>query len=112
METNKNYILEYVDQINSGQIVVSDRIRKWYNKIADRIKTGNCGRWHFNLDRAVCTVEFIEVLYEHLHGKPSRGFVELDLWQKALFQTLFGFEDDAGNLQFKEAIDHLPLFQV
>lgn len=100
----RNYVLEYADAINSGQVVACRRIRRWYSKIADRIRRGHYKQWHFDLDRASRPVEFIEQFCKRSDGKHFGEPIQLDIWQKAFIQTLFGFVDDAGNRQFQEVL--------
>lgn len=102
--TKRNYILEYVYQINSGQVTAGRRIRRWYNKIADRIHRGHYKSWHFDIDRANRPIEFIQQFCRRSDGKHFGEQIVLDLWQKAFIQTLFGFIDDHGNRQFQEAL--------
>lgn len=99
-----NWILTYNDQINSGQVVVGRRIRRWYNKIADRINKGHYKQWHFDIDRANRPIEFIELFCRRSDGKHFGEPIVLDIWQKAFIQCLFGFIDDNGNRQFQEAL--------
>ena len=42
-----NYILEYWQQIESGKVIVSARVRKQYKKLAERIKKPE-GRYIFD----------------------------------------------------------------
>ena len=46
-----NYILEYWQQIESGKVIVSARVRKQYKKLAERIKKPE-GRYIFDEKRA------------------------------------------------------------
>ena len=99
-----NWILVYVNAINSGEVTVGRRIRRWYNKIADRIRRGHYKSWHFDIDRANRPIEFIELFCRRSDGKHFGEPIVLDIWQKAFIQTLFGFVDDNGNRQFQEAL--------
>lgn len=99
-----NWILVYVNAINSGEVTVGRRIRRWYNKIADRINKGHYKQWHFDIDRANRPIEFIELFCRRSDGKHFGEPIVLDTWQKAFIQTLFGFVDDNGNRQFQEAL--------
>lgn len=100
----RNYVLEYADAISSGQVVACRRIRRWYSKIADRIRRGRYKQWHFDLDKANHPIEFIERFCKRSDGKHFGEPIILDTWQKAFIQTLFGFVDDHGNRQFQEAM--------
>lgn len=101
-EPLRNYVLEYVQQINTGQVTVGRRIRRVYNRMADRIKAGHYKRWHFDLAKASRPIEFIEKFCRRSDGKHLGQQIQLDLWQKAFIQVTFGFVDQKGNRQFQE----------
>lgn len=99
-----NYILKYVDEFTSGKVVVGRRIRRWYTMIADRIHKGRYKRWHFDIHKATKPIEFIERFCKRSDGKHLGEPIQLDTWQKAFIQCLFGWIDSAGNRQFQETL--------
>lgn len=102
--TPTNWILEYVSQIVSGQVVVGKRIRKWYTEMARRIAAGGYKRWHFDIAKASRPIEFIELFCKRSDGKHFGEPIILDTWQKAFIQCLFGWVDSNGNRQFQETL--------
>ena len=98
----KNYILEYVNEIKKGNIVVSKRVAKIYQKLADDIKKSK-GRWIFDLERANRPIEFAESFCRQSKGEWIGKPIKLMLFQKAYIQALFGFVDkETGIRRFKE----------
>lgn len=95
-----NYILAYYNLIKSGKIEVSEKIKKTYEKIVSDIN--NPGEFHFDLDKATRPIEFIEKFCKHSKGQWAEKPVILDLWQKAIIQTVFGFVDDKGFRRYRE----------
>jgi phage terminase large subunit-like protein len=96
-----NYIIEYNKKIHSGEIVTSNRVKKIYEKLVNEID--NPSEWHFDSDRANKPIEFIEQFCRHSKGEWIGQPIQLDLFQKAYIQALFGFIDDSGNRRFKES---------
>lgn len=99
-----NWILVYVDANNSGRETVPRRIRLLYNRLAERIRQGHYKRWHFDLERANHPIEFIELFCRRSDGKHFGEPIDLDIFQKAAIQALYGFIDDCGNRQFQEIL--------
>lgn len=101
--TNKNYILEYYDKINSGEIVACNKIKKVYKHIVYNLtrKQDNNYIWHFDINKASKPIIFIESFCYNPAGS-TKELIKLDLWQKALIQALFGFIDNQGLRQYKE----------
>lgn len=102
--TPKNYILEYADKIEAGQIIVGRRIKRIYLLLAKRIRDGGYKQWHFDINRASKPLEFIQLFCKRSDGKHFGEPIQLDLWQKAFVQALFGFVDNDGNRQYQEAL--------
>lgn len=97
-----NYILAYYNLIKSGKIEVSKKILKTYEKIIDDLN--NPGKYHFDLDKALRPITFIEKFCKHSKGQWAGKPVILDLWQKAIIQTVFGFVDDKGLRKYREVL--------
>lgn len=90
MTKNKNPILEYWQQIESGKVIVSDKVRRVYRKLVfDLFNTDS--EWEYSEARANHAIEFVERYCRHSKGKwGGRPFV-MALWQKAMTAALFGF---------------------
>lgn len=95
-----NYITTYYNLIKSGKILVSKKILKQYEKIIYDLN--NSGKYHFDIKKANRPIQFIETFCKHSKGQWAGKPVILDLWQKALIQTIFGFVDDKGFRKYRE----------
>ena len=54
-----NYIQAYLDEIELGHILVSQRVKKIYERLASEISDPS-SRWEFNEELASRPIEFIE----------------------------------------------------
>lgn len=95
-----NYIKEYVKQIDKGKVVVSKRVDKIYHKLVNEIDNPN--EWFFDEVRANKPIKFIEKFCKQSKGEWIGKPVELQLFQKAFIQALFGFVNKDGIRRFKE----------
>lgn len=95
-----NYILAYYNLFKSGKIEVSEKIKKTYEKII--FDLNNPDKYHFDIDKANRPIEFIEKFCKHSKGQWAGKPVVLDLWQKAIIQTVFGFVDEKGFRKYRE----------
>jgi len=86
----ENYILAYWEKIQSGEVVVSKRVRQQYQKLVVELENPR-DPWVFDLEAANAPIEFIERFCRHSKGKWIGQPVRLELWQKALLQAVFGF---------------------
>lgn len=95
-----NYILTYYNLIVSGKIEVSKKVKKQYEMIVSDLN--NPGKYHFDIDKATRPINFIEKFCKHSKGQWAGKPVVLDLWQKAIIQTIFGFVDEKGFRKYRE----------
>lgn len=102
LSTQDNYILQYWDEIQSGRILVCKKIYKTYKKIVHDIH--NPGRWHYDDRRAKHALYFIEEYCRHSQGEMGGKKIVLELWQKAMISTIFGFVDNDGYRKYRRAI--------
>jgi phage terminase large subunit-like protein len=102
LSTQDNYILRYWDEIQSGRILVCKKIYKTYKKIVHDIH--NPGRWHYDDRRAKHALYFIEEYCRHSQGEMGGKKIVLELWQKAMISTIFGFVDNDGYRKYRRAI--------
>jgi phage terminase large subunit-like protein len=98
-----NPILEYWEQIKSGAVTVSQKILKTYKKIVKDI-ADNSSEFFYSPARANHIIEFAENYCRHSKGKFGGKPVILELWEKALLATVFGFVDIEGNRKYRKAI--------
>lgn len=85
-----NYILEYWEKIQSGEIVACKRLKQQYQKLVEEIRNPR-DPWVFDLEKANQPIEFIERFCKHSKGKWIGKPVKLELFQKAKLQAIFGF---------------------
>jgi phage terminase large subunit-like protein len=99
-----NYIIEYNNQIESGQVVVSDKVRRVYQKLVKDINNKD-SEWEFNHRRADHAINFIEKYCKHSKGRLGGQPFLLELWQKALVSALFGFVHKIdGTRKYRELV--------
>lgn len=104
VDINNNWVLEYWKAIESGEEVVSSKVRKVYKKLANRINNPS-GQFIFDNTKANHAVDFIEAYCKHSKGKWAGKPFILEIWQKALIAATFGFVDkDTGNRQYTEVL--------
>lgn len=99
----ENYIEEYWNKINSGEIIVGKYIYKTYKYLYNKLTDTSDG-FHFDIVKANKPIEFIETFCRHSKGSFARKPIELELFQKAFIQSLYGFVDDAGLREYQEAV--------
>ena len=97
---NNNYILEYYQEIIDKKIVVSKKVKLQFDKIINDLE--HPGKYYFDIERANKPIEFIEKYCKHSKGKWAGKPIVLDLWQKAIIQSIFGFIDSYGNRKYRE----------
>jgi phage terminase large subunit-like protein len=95
-----NYIEQYFEKIQSGEIVTSKRIKAVYSRLVCDLH--NPGQYHFDEKKALRPIEFIERFCKNSKGEWSGKAVKLELFQKAFISALFGFVDDEGLRRFRE----------
>lgn len=93
-----NYITQYVNDIRTGKCIVSNRVRKIYEKLQTDIESPSCG-YIFDEAKANRPVEFIERFCRHSKGEWAGKPVKLELFQKAYISALFGFVSEATGLR-------------
>jgi phage terminase large subunit-like protein len=87
---NYNPILEYWEKIQSGEEVVSDKVRRVYKKLVADIYNKH-SEWEYSPKRANHAIEFVENYCKHSKGKMGGKPFIMELWQKAMTAALFGF---------------------
>ena len=93
-----NYIVEYHDKIERGQIITGKWIKKIYKILVDGIKSGD---WDFDAKKANKAIRFIENFCHHSKGR--NDLFKLELWQKAIVSAIFGILDEKTHRrQFRE----------
>lgn len=98
-----NPILEYWEAIESGQEIVSLKVRKTYEHLVNKLTDTSDG-YFYSPKRANHIIEFAENYCHHSKGKLGGQRVQLELWEKALLAAVFGFIDIEGLRQYREAL--------
>lgn len=93
-----NYIYDYYQQIQRGEVTVGRWVRLWYGIVVDGIAKK---RWQYSAKKANRAIRFIETFCRHSEGRAD--LIVLEPWQKAMVAVLFGILDDSGRRQFREA---------
>lgn len=96
-----NPILEYYQQIKTGEVTVGKFIRLWYEQVVRGLEER---RWTYSQKRAAAAIRFIENFMHHHEGALAPGLLKLELWQKATLAVIFGIMDDEGRRQFREIV--------
>ena len=97
-----NYITDYYAAITTGAEVVSDKVRRTYKHLVDKLNDQD-SEYRFDERDANYVIEFIERFCCHSKGKWAGQRVVLELWQKALLSALFGFKHkDTGIREYRE----------
>lgn len=95
-----NYIIEYNNKIQSGELAACKKIRSVYQHLVDSIEHPT--EFKFDIERANHPIEFMERFCHLSKGDGAGKLVKLELWQKALLQAIFGFVDSNGIRRFRE----------
>lgn len=98
-----NPIREYWEQIQNGEITVSRKVYQTYKKIIRDLDTENAQMWYYSPARGNHIIEFFENYLRHSKGKMGGQRVILELWEKAMLATIFGFIDIEGNRKYQKA---------
>ena len=97
-----NYITQYNDLLQRGEIPACRRIKAVYARLA--AETAAPGKYVFDEAKASRPIVFIEKFCRHSKGEWAGKPVALELFQKAFIQALFGFVDaQTGLRRYREA---------
>lgn len=99
-----NYIELYLQEINNGHCIVSERVRRVYERLVSDIYNSDCG-YIFNQRKAERPIEFIETFCKHSKGEWAGRSIKLELFQKAFISALFGFIcESTGYRRYRETL--------
>lgn len=99
---NYNPIREYWEKIESGEVIVCDKVYRTYKKLIYDID--HPGEYFYSAHRGNHILEFFENYCRHSKGKFGGKRVVLELWEKAMLAAIFGFVDINGLRKYREAI--------
>lgn len=99
-----NPIIDYYGKIESGEEVVSDKVRRVYKKLVDDIYDAS-SEYEYDHRRANHAIEFIENFCKHSKGKWGGKPIDLELWQHAFLAAMFGFVHKIdGTRKYREVL--------
>lgn len=100
-----NYIREYVELIKRGKIKTSARVRKVYTRLLKEIDHPSKNfKYYFDEEAGERPISFIETFCKQSQGDLGAP-LELELFQRAYIQALFGFLDKkTGYRRFRETM--------
>mgnify|MGYP003370450077 FL=1 len=84
-----NYIKEYLQQIENGKIIVGKKVKKEYKKLLKESEDSSLP-FYFDEEIGSRPIEFIERFCKQAEGEIGKP-IQLELFQKAYIQALFGF---------------------
>ena len=94
--------MTYWQEMEKGNIVVSKRIYKQYQKLVQDIEHHD--KYVFDEDKANRPIKFIEAFCKHSKGELAGKPLKLALFQRAYISALFGFIDkDTGHRRYTES---------
>lgn len=99
--SEKNWILEYYQQIKYGDVIVGRWIKLMYERIIEGLENKS---FYLSLKKANKAIEFISTYCRHHEGDLAPQRINLELWQKAFLSVVFGIVDEEGNRQFREVL--------
>ena len=113
-----NYIEEYYKWINDNPEKVNEKIKLIYSRLVEDLKKPRIvnvfnatteetetKKYIFDETLAERPIKFIEKFCKHSKGKWAGQSVELELWQKAFIEALFGFVDEETRIRkYKKAV--------
>lgn len=94
-------LVTYFTKILDGKIIACEKMKKQAERILDAYY--NPGEYHFDQAIANRHIEFIERFCKIPSGKLGQP-LKLMLFQKARFETIFGFVDDNNLRQYNEVL--------
>jgi phage terminase large subunit-like protein len=97
-----NYLIEYYNEIKNGNIIIGDELRTQLDGLINDLDNP---RYFFDLKPGNLRIDFIETFCKHTKS-PFNGMpFELEIWEKALLQTAYGFKmSETGLRRFNEVI--------
>lgn len=98
-----NYVREYCDKIHSGEILTSRRVMAVYKRLVAEM-LDNDAPYYFDEELGERPIAFIETFCKQSQGVLGAP-IQLELFQKAFIQALFGFiNKETGFRRFRETM--------
>jgi phage terminase large subunit-like protein len=97
-----NYLIEYHRQIEDGNILVGEELKKQLDLLIQDLKNP---RYVFDEAPGNLRIDFIETFCKHTKSPFNGQSFLLELWEKAIIQVAYGFKlKDSGLRRFNEVI--------
>lgn len=106
-----NYVRAYWQKIDSGEILACEEIKSVYERMVKEMDRQNDDSFPFwySEETGQYVIDFIEKFCRHYQGNKAGELVELELFQKAFIQCLFGWLEKATNARrFREYFFEVP----
>lgn len=101
-----NYVQEYIDKIESGEILVCEKIKKLYLKLIKPIINDEHPLYYFNEKRGEKFIKFAEGFCKQWKAPWAGKKLKLALFQKAKWQCIFGIlHREKNTRRFTEIFD-------
>lgn len=98
-----NFVKEYYEKIESGEIITSRRVRTLYKRLIEEMEDDS-SPYYFDEESGERPILFIETFCKQSQGVIGAPLT-LELFQKAFIQALFGFlEKETGYRRFRETM--------
>lgn len=98
-----NYIKEYYEKVNSGEIIAGKKIKKIYKRLVEESENESLS-FYFDEETGERPIQFIETFCKQAEGEIGKP-IKLELFQKAYIQALFGFLNrDTNKRRFNETM--------
>lgn len=95
--------VKYMRDVLDGKIVACQKIIRLCEIMLPRVESGTYKCWHYNPEKAVRPVRFIERFCCQPEGRMGQH-ITLEPFQLFVIELLFGFVDDNGYRQFNELL--------
>ena len=99
---HSNYPLQYLEQIENGEVVVSRKIRIAYEYFVNHLPNDD-SKWEYRDDLAIHAIDFIENYCVTSKGKAAP--LILEMFQKAALSLMFGWVEKGSSIR-KHRINH------
>jgi len=118
MNSINNSIVEYYEWIKNNPSKVCKKIYAVYDKLVQDLfngktvefldkETGEIETMHYVFDskKAQRPIEFLEKFCRHSKGKWANKPIKLELWQKAMLESVYGFVDqETGMRKYRKVV--------
>lgn len=99
-----NPILLYWNKIDSGEVIVGDKVRRIYKKLAADVFREDW-KYKYSPSHGNHAIEFIENYCKHSKGSWGGKPIDMELWQHAFLAATFGFIDkETGLRKYREVL--------